>query len=589
MGRAFRSLLALAVLALALLRLAGSAVAQAPDDRAAVARDRRIAGLAASWRDEEITVGEVAATTSMALAIALVAFSAGGWGQPRRTEPRDRAASAWLIAGAAVLAWSVAVRFGLTQANILTDGGSGYTRLMRYVEGYGGIAVLVQLLPGEWSAFMWHAMLVPRMLAALAPALLVWVARELNLGLGAALLAGVMLASLPVDAVLTSSDHLEGAMATLQLAGLAFVLAARRAERVDLYAAGLALAAWAMWCRPEGALGLLPIAPAALGFSRRWWTRPSVWVANAALIALVLARVYALATSSTTGLGGSGLAAMHDAWQTVASVAPVVPVWVWLPAPFALLWLHRRAAMIVLAALAAGVVPVYLRGLSGDPVGTHLETIRYGIPALGSLALMSAVTLEACLGALVKRVGWNDRWVRVALLTGIAALPIVDREYLARRYGHVASEAVIRRLFQQVPAGCAVAVPDDGPEGVDVEIAQRYGYIALEMAADGAIAPLTVLPASDLLDGRVDATACWTFLRGPYCYHGFDGHPAISCQRIEERFALQEIATELVEFRHHRLVTGPDLQRSPWYMPGMPITLYRITGSRLAAPSAPAG
>jgi hypothetical protein len=134
---------------------------------------------------------------------------------------------------------------------------------MRYVDGYGGVAVLVQLLPAEWSGFMWRAMLVPRLAAAFSPVLLFWVARELDVGRGAALLAGVMLASIPVHAVLTSSDHLEGTMASLQLTALALVLAGRRRQRGHLFAAGVGFAAWAMWCRPEGVLGPFRLIAAA--------------------------------------------------------------------------------------------------------------------------------------------------------------------------------------------------------------------------------------------------------------------------------------------------------------------------------------
>jgi hypothetical protein len=33
-----------------------------------------------------------------------------------------------------------------------------------------------------------------------------------------------------------------------------------------------------------------------------------------------------------------------------------------------------------------------------------------------------------------------------------------------------------------------------------------------------------------------------------------------------------------IEFRHHRLVTGPDVRRPPWYIESMPVTPYRVTG-----------
>ncbi|MBX3024580.1 hypothetical protein KF840_06695 [bacterium] len=577
-----------AAIALLGLLLAGVVSAQSAGASPDARRERRIERLADSWRDGPFTAGEAAATASMVLALLTVAFCTTGWGGGGATPTADGSGRAWLLAGAAVLAWSAVVRFGLTQANILTDGGSGYTRLMRYVEGYGGVAVLVHLLPPAWSAFMWQAMLVPRLLALLAPALLVWLARELDLTLGAALLAGVMLAALPAHAVLTSSDHLEGVLSSLQLAAVACVLAAGRTRRVDLYAAGLALAAWAMWCRPEGALGLLPVAVAALRLPRRWWARPAVWTVTAALLVAVGFRAYAIVTSPTAGLGSSSVPPFDALgwvpWGDLAWSPLLIPPWLWAPAPFAVWTLYRRRALpVVLAGLAAALVPVYLRGLFPDPAGTHLETVRYGIPAFGWLALMAGVALDRALARLPARA--IGRWpAYAALVLALAAVPVGAREYLARRYGHVASESAIRDLLRQVPAGCGVAVPDDGPERVSIEIADRYRYIAAEAAAAGDLPELRIVPASHLLDAAGAPAGCWTYLRGPYCYHGFDGHPAIACRGIEERFALRPIASRSIEFRHHRLVTGPAVTRAPWYMASMPITLYEITGP--AAPPA---
>jgi hypothetical protein len=152
----------------------------------------------------------------------------------------------------------------------------------------------------------------------------------------------------------------------------------------------------------------------------------------------------------------------------------------------------------------------------------------------------------------------------------------LHRDYLARRYGHAASEPVIRELLTRVPEGCGLLVPDDRPEGVNIEIAERYAYIAAEAHAQGAIRRLEVFPLSDLLEGEVDVGRCLTFLRGPYCYHGFAGRPAAACRQLAERFRLEEIASLAIEFRHHRLVTGPDVRRAPWFMERMPLALYRV-------------
>jgi hypothetical protein len=570
---------------LATVFLTHAAAAQPAADRSAAVLQERAENLAAFWRSGPLAMGEVAATTSMLLAVALVVLALGGTAADGTTRRGlDRETGKWLAGGAAVFAWSFFVRFVLATPNILTDGGSGYGRVMRYVEGYGGVAVLVKLLPATWSAFMWRAMLVPRLLAALAPALLVWVVRGLGFGPAVGLLAGLALASVPVHAALTASDHLEGSMSSLQLAGLALVLAARRAERSDLFAAGVALAAWAMWVRPEGALGLLPIAAASLAFPRRWWARREVIAVVVGLALLVLLRVVAMVTSPTIATSGSPGSLGTIAWGSVLFSTVLVPVWLWAPAPFAVAALRRRRALAVaIAGLAAGLIPPYLRGLFPDPANTHLELLRYGTPAFPWLALASAVSLDAGCRWLAGR--WSGgAWHLVtlrALLALVVASPVaLDREYLSRRYGHAASEAAIRRLLTQVPEGCGLLVPDDRPEGVSIEIAERYVSIAAEAYAEGAVRAIEVLPVSDFLDGKLDASRCWTFLRGPYCYHAYAGRPAEACTQLESRFNLEEIASIPIEFRHHRLVTGPDVRRAPWYIERMPIMLYRILGRR---------
>jgi hypothetical protein len=431
---------------------------------------------------------------------------------------------------------------------------------------------------------MWHAMIVPRVLSALAPALLVWVAHGLGIGRFAALLSGLALASLPIDAALNASDHLEGSMSSLQLAGLALVLAARRAERSDLFATGVALAAWAMWVRPEGALGLLPIAAAAPGFPWRWWRRWQVGAVVVALACLVALRALALATSPTIAASGSPGSLGNIAWRTVLFSTVLVPPWLWAPAPFAVVALGRRRALAVcLAGLVAGSIPAYLRGLYPDQANTHLELLRYATPVFPWLALASALSLDGACGWIAGRTA-NLPWLVTALRAAVAVLVVspvaLDREYLARRYGHVTSEAAIRQLLAQVPDGCGLLVPDDRPEGINVEIAERYVYIAAEARAAGLLGAIDVQPVSDLLEGKLDARRCWTFLRGPYCYHAHEGRTAEACAGIESRYALEEIASIPIEFRHHRLVTGPDVRRSPWFMERMPIVLFRVVGPR---------
>jgi len=572
--------LAIALLA-AVVLFAGVASAQPGGDASRQPREMTVERLADHWRSGPLEFGEVAATTSLLLALALLALCLGGGTADVETVGMDSTARLWLVGGIAVLAWSFLVRFVLTAPNILTDGGSGYGRVMRYVEGYGGVAVLVKMLPAEWSAFMWRAMTVPRALAALSPALLVWVARGLGLGPAVGLLAGLALASVPAHAVLSNSDHLEGAMSSLQLGGLALVLAAHRRQRVDLFAAGVALAAWAMWCRPEGALGFLPIAAAALFFPRGWWRRWEVLAVGAALVTFVGLRAAALATSPMISVNSSPGVFSAVAWSSLLFSTVLVPYWLWAPAPFSI-WLlrPRRALVVALAGLAAGLIPVYLRALYPDPANTHLEALRYGVPAMPWLAFLSAVALDAACRRLALLGGAAGRWSLFGLRAAVAIIVVspvaLHGEYLARQYGHATSEQAIRQLLAEVPAGCGVLVPDDFAEGVSIEIYDRYVNIAAEMSARGELPAIEVRPASELLQGKVDLQRCWTFLRGPYCYHSYAGRPAIACEQLEARFELEQIAAVPIEFRHHRLVSGPDVRRAPWFMEAMPIVLSRV-------------
>lgn len=568
---------------LGLLLLSAPSAAQSPEPgNGPETRQEKVASLAESWRSGALTLGEAAATASMLLSFALLAFAIGGsMADATKSGRMDRATRAALIDGLAILTCSFFVRFVLTEPNILTDGGSGYGRVMRYTEGYGGVAVLVKLFPSEWSAFMWRAMLVPRVLGALSPVLLAWVARGLGFGRAVALIAGLALASLPVHAALTASDLLVGSLSSLQLAGLALVLVSRRNQRADLFAAGVALAAWAMWVRPEGALGLLPIAAASLSFPRSWWRRPEIRTVVAGLAVMILLRVVALTTGSTSYSNSSPGPLRTVAWGTVLFSTILVPVWFWMPVPFAVpALLRRRAVTVVLAGLAAGLIPVYLRGLAPDPAHTHLETLRYGLPALAWLALASAVGLDSGCRWLSRR--WQAGGVRAlfalrTLVVLIVVSPVaIHHGYLARRYGHATSEEAIRRLLSRVPDGCGLLAPDDFPEGVSIEIYDRYRYVAAEAFAQGGAGAIEVRPVSDLLDGKVGLDRCWTFLRGPYCYHAFAARSAEACDEVTSRFRLEEIASIPIEFRHHRLVTGPDVRRPPWYMDRMPVVLYRV-------------
>ena len=452
--------------------------------------------------------------------------------------------------------------------------------MLRYIEGYGGLAALVKLLPASLHAFLWEAMVVPRCLASLAPPALVWVAWALGLSPATGLLAGMALASLPIHAALSSSDLLVGPMSTVQLASVAMVLAARRNLRSDLFAAGLALAGWGIWFRPEGALGLLPVAAAALTFPTAWWRRTGPWVAVAGLALIVGLRAAALATGRTAGAVGGHGAFSNLAWGSLASSTILLPFWLWLPLPIAVVELWRRRALaVVVAGAVTGFLPIYLRGMYPDPADTHLEALRYGVPLMPWLALAAATGVETILRAGRARLGARTyAWATAVAALALAGWALAHGEYLGRRYGHSTSEAAIRQLLARAPEGCSILVPDDHPEAVSIEIHHRYAIIAAEAYAVGSVPALRILPASEAIDAVDLANECWMYLKGPYCYHAFEGVPALACTEVERRFDLEEVGRVPIEFRHHRLVSGPEVRRPPWYMAEMPIVLYRLRG-----------
>ncbi len=544
--------------------------------------DGRAQQLSAFWHSGPLGWEEMVATGNLFVVIAFAVFLVGGTAADLiGGRWRDRRVGWWLAAGFGVGLWSFFVRFVVAEPNILTDGGSGYGRVMRYIDGYGGMATLVKLLPATWDGFMWRAMFVPRALGAMAPVFLVWVAGGLGLNRFSSVLAGLMLASLPIHAALTSSDLLVGPMASVQLAGLALALAARRFDRVDLLATGFVVVCWAMWFRPEGGLGLLPLVAVLVLYFRAWTARPSVLAVGAVAALLVALRAIALATATTSGSTGGGGSLSNVDWSVFVSGA-VTPWWLWLPLLVAPFVLSGRQILVVLAGLITGVLPVYLRGMFPDPPGTHLDTLRYGQPAFAWLILASAASCDAVAGWVSRRAGDESRWkwlVRPCLVLLVMFSIVTHSDYLGRRYGHSASETAVLEVLALVPEGCGVIVADDRADGVNWEIHQRYQSIAAEAYAMGKLRLVEIVPILDYLGAEDTASAgCWTYLKGPYCSHAFRGRKAVACEKIEQGFVLEEIASVPVEFFHHRLISAPQVLRAPWYTQEMPITLYRVLG-----------
>ncbi len=502
----------------------------------------------------------------------------------------------------AVLAWSVFVRFALTEPNILTDGGSGYRRLLEYVPGYGGLSALIRTVLPSGPHFMWTALRIPWALSALAPPMLVLLARALGFSRGTALFAGVALASLPLHAAMYASDFELGALVTLQLLGLALVAAAVRSQRAELAAAGAGVLAYTCWGRPDAPLVgavLLVIALPALVRARPVMIAALAWFGLNAAASLANVRASGGATSIFQHL-------QAGVWQTfpvaqILLLQAIVPFWCWLPLPLGiarLAWRDRRRLAVVGVGIAAGFAPVYLRGGMLDPSQSFMEFFRYGTWALPWILLATAEGMEAAALWVGSRFGGAgaERVARLAIVAVCAATPLVLHDYLSRRYGPRAEEEVFRAALAQVPGDCAVVVPDDdsegdGQRGGTIEIRQRYVYIGAEVAAVsqspstprivGVTSFLKAIGAGSELPPTDSAGApCWYYFRGSYCYTGVDGHAPTSCTELERRAVLQPVLTRDILYISHRLITRPDLRHPPFYDPAQRLELSRIVGLR---------
>jgi hypothetical protein len=556
-----------------------------------------------------------------ALWIAFGAFAGAVAVTLARTASRHARADASTAARVAldaigVLFWSAIVRFVLTEPNILTDGGSGYGRLWRMqVGGYQGFGVLVESIFPE-PRFMWTVIRLPWVLAALAPPLLLLLARAWGFRRGAALLAGIALASLPLHAAMYASDFEFGPLLTFDMLGIALVAAAVRFERDELAAASAAILAYACWCRPDGPVvgaALVAIAAPALG---RWRARP---VLVASLGWFVLNAVASFA--STRVLGGGGQFCLDQPLQsefpvlTFLTLQPVVPFWLLLPLPFGVGRLVRndpRRLLVIAVGIAAGLLPLSVTALCHvDRTRSYMEFFRYGTWALPWLVLLAAEGMEAGVVFVATHFGRVDpgrvRRVELAARATVIAVcmatPVVFRSYLARQYGPRVEEDAFRKALQRVPAGCGVVVPDDDSDdqsGGTIEIMQRYVYIAEEAAArresdvnpKGIVGVTTFLRAAKHDDavpglpseavGTAESAeaACWYYFRGSYCSTGIAGEGSAACAELERRASLEPVVAQHVFYISHRLVTRPDLRDPPLYDPAQPIVLSKLVGWR---------
>jgi hypothetical protein len=525
----------------------------------------------------------------LALAAAIASLFVAAIGALRRARREGSDLRVWLDAGA-VLAWSLVVRFGLTEANVLTDGGSGWSRLLEYRRGFSGLAVLVDLVLPDRP--MWESILVPRLVAALSPPVLVLLARALRADRATAFFAGLALASLPLHAALYSSDFESGAVVTFMLTALAIVASGERDDSAVALGAGLTLVGYALWGRPEALVAGLPLLVIAWSLPRRLWLRCAAvaavaWLGGLAFVRLVSLQQLVHGTRSNLA-GPWGVLP----WRELLTTGAILPFWLWLPSPIGLLRLRGRARVVAAAGLLGGLVPEHTAPTMYDPTATYLEFFRYGSFALPWLCLFAgaglaaiAESLDRLAGSPAHRLTSLRSWPRAALALLLLATPLANREYLSRRYGPAVDEEAFREALARVPRPCRLIVPDDEERGSrgSLEVMKRYVEIALDTPTTAGGSPPPLIGLSAFLREQSSGgaahhggEACWYFYRGSYCHDGFEGDPPAACSEVLDRFPSELVWSRDVEYRSHRLITRPGRTAAPWYEPRLALSLYRI-------------
>lgn len=526
------------------------------------------------------------------------ALSASGVARLRSPSARSLALDLGLVA-----AVSLFVRFGLTELNILTDGGTGYARVMSFRRGFGGLSVLIDQVFGELGeASLWRVMPLLAVLAALLPPAVLALGRALSLGRAASLFAGLAVAAWPLHAALFTSDFLMGPLVTLATAGLA-LLAFGVQGRPAAVLAGAAVLAYTVWFRPEAVIVGLPVALIVLPRAR-WLAAQPVAAGGLAWLALHAAASMAATRSvgSAAHAGFADLQRVRDAVTPAFFEPALLPPWLTLPFVGLLVtWPLRRRwreALVVLVA-AGSAVPVLWSPAFMDPLESYVEVWRYGAWTFPWLALGAGAGLAGL--ASLAPAGAGRTAAHVVLASAIAVTPLAYLDYLGRVYVNRAEEIVFRGMIAQIPDGCGLVVPDDDLHWGTHEHMRRFLAIVADAHESGdtplrpsRVEGLVAFVADARSSGALPAVsgaprgdqACWYWFRGSYCDHAIDDAPALACARAERTFVLDETARGSMEFLHHRLVSVPHLRGDTHYQAEQPLVLYRLRG---VTPSAPEG
>lgn len=508
-------------------------------------------------------------------------------------------ARAWrgLLDVSLVLAWSVIVRALFTRANILTDGGTGYRRLMDYLPGFGGLSVLVDLVTPR--RLMWEALRVPAALAALGPPMLTLFARQLSRRPALPIVAGLMLASLPLHAAMFTSDFLMGPALTLSLAGLTLARWGAQRDHDAAVLAGASLLAFVTWIRPEAGLIGAPLVAVAWPVVRAWRRRPVALLGLGFFGANALAAQ--LAVRAVTS-GQSLVPSLHFAQRLEFLLVPeVIPYWLsaGVVLALALRAVRGESAVLIAVGVVAGAWPVAIRPTL-DPTGSHMELFRYGawmLPWLTLLAASGVVAAAERLGALVAGPSRLEkaRRVRLGALAGALAMvvssPIRARAYLGREYGPRSEERVFREALGHLPKGCLLLVPDDvselGRRGQGtIEIEERYQVIADEVDVLTGAARPAMQGVTRFLDELAQrgwpreeggTPACVWFFEGSFCATGVEGTPPANCRKLLAAVHGRPAFERSIEYISHRLVTRPHATDPPLYDAAQRLTLFELS------------
>jgi len=532
----------------------------------------------------------------VALVVALVM---GLWAivAPRRRpggEKGERALLRVLPLAGLVLLWSLFVRFGLTTPNVLTDGGSGFHRLLYGSPGFGGISYLMDLVLSDEARWdIWSAIRVTTALSALAPALVVLFARELGFGKRAAVLAGLCLACLPLHAAMFSSDLIVGSAISLMLAGLTLVAVGIRMNRASAICAGTALLSFVCWMRPEGVLVagiLLPV----LWLRRRQLFHSTLGLAGIGWLLINSVVGYAAHSGAGTLEGGRiGIPALSDFFSRHIG-SSLSMSWFVLAVVVGLLLMvatRRAGTIVVVVGFALGLAPPYM-AIRADSTGNYVEAFRYGTWSLPFMVIAAGVafaTLARGL-SLIKPLGGSadKRQMRATVIVAVAlaAIPLIHLEYLQRHYNQASEIPIILEALELVPEECVLVVPEDDPRIMGThEILRLYGEISRgEVPLHGVVSFVERLDEHGRLPetnpsgwgSRGNQTVeCWYFLEAAYCSKGLDGLPLDACAELLERTPHQLIQEWEFEFINHLQVVRLE-PRAREYDSALRVALYQL-------------